>query len=96
MTKRSTFPRAAGGAWYYTEHVRPNQGAGSYEKLVTNTSKEMSCFSDFPMPKNYPQVKRLIYKIKIIIVIINFLNEAGEKFWKSEKLFMFRKNEQPV
>ena len=44
-----------GGTWYYTEHVRPNQGAGSYEKLITNTSKEMSCFSDFPMPEDYPQ-----------------------------------------
>ena len=45
-----------GGTWYYTRDVRPNQGAGSYEKLITNTSKEMSCFSDFPMPEDFPQV----------------------------------------
>ncbi len=49
----------SGGAWYYTEHIRPNQGAGSYDKLVTNTSKEMSCFSDLPMPDHFPQVSIL-------------------------------------
>uniref|UniRef100_A0A8C6T6Z3 Flavin-containing monooxygenase n=1 Tax=Neogobius melanostomus TaxID=47308 RepID=A0A8C6T6Z3_9GOBI len=25
-----------------------------YRSLVTNTSKEMTCFSDFPMPDHYP------------------------------------------
>ena len=25
-----------------------------YRSLVTNTSKEMMCFSDFPMPADYP------------------------------------------
>lgn len=28
--------------------------ASIYRSVITNTSKEMSCFSDFPMPEDFP------------------------------------------
>lgn len=42
--------RDIGGLWRYSE----KEGHSSiYECTVINTSKEMSCFSDFPMPKEF-------------------------------------------
>ncbi|XP_076348263.1 dimethylaniline monooxygenase [N-oxide-forming] 2-like [Tachypleus tridentatus] len=42
-----------GGLWYYRED--DVKGVGSVMKpTVTNTSKEMSAFSDFPPPKDFP------------------------------------------
>ncbi|KAI8514923.1 hypothetical protein Bbelb_075140 [Branchiostoma belcheri] len=43
-----------GGVWYYSDEVRPNQGSAVYRSLITNTSKEMMSFSDFPFPKDTP------------------------------------------
>ncbi|XP_019623448.1 PREDICTED: dimethylaniline monooxygenase [N-oxide-forming] 2-like [Branchiostoma belcheri] len=43
-----------GGVWYYTDQVRPEQGSSVYNSLITNVSKESSCFSDFPYPRDYP------------------------------------------
>nr|XP_006816474.1 PREDICTED: dimethylaniline monooxygenase [N-oxide-forming] 2-like [Saccoglossus kowalevskii] len=43
-----------GGIWYYTEQLRKGQAAATYDSVVTNRSKEMSCFSDFPFPKEWP------------------------------------------
>ncbi|XP_078515357.1 dimethylaniline monooxygenase [N-oxide-forming] 2-like [Lissotriton helveticus] len=42
-----------GGLWKFMEHVEDGR-ASIYKSLVTNTSKEMSCFSDFPMPERFP------------------------------------------
>ena len=39
-----------GGVWAYSDEVREGQGAGIYASLITNVSKELSCFSDFPFP----------------------------------------------
>ncbi|XP_063056499.1 dimethylaniline monooxygenase [N-oxide-forming] 2-like isoform X2 [Engraulis encrasicolus] len=42
-----------GGLWRFKE--QPESGHGSiYRSLVSNTSKEMMCFSDFPMPADFP------------------------------------------
>lgn len=41
---------AIGGLWYFTEEERHSS---VYRSTVINTSKEM-CFSDFPIPKEYP------------------------------------------
>ena len=46
----------AGGIWYYTDHIRPNQGAAGYKELVANDGKELMAFSDFPMPEEYDMV----------------------------------------
>ncbi|KAF5916620.1 hypothetical protein HPG69_005415 [Diceros bicornis minor] len=35
------------------ENVEDGQ-ASIYQSVITNTSKEMSCFSDFPMPEHFP------------------------------------------
>ncbi|KAM6454735.1 flavin-containing monooxygenase 5-like isoform 2-T3 [Liasis olivaceus] len=42
-----------GGLWRFQEHV--TEGHSSiYKSLTTNSSKEMMSFSDFPIPKEYP------------------------------------------
>lgn len=42
-----------GGLWKFKESTEPDQ-ASIYRSLVTNTSKEIMCFSDFPMPAEFP------------------------------------------
>ncbi|XP_034036301.1 dimethylaniline monooxygenase [N-oxide-forming] 2-like isoform X1 [Thalassophryne amazonica] len=42
-----------GGLWKFKESDEPNS-TSIYRSLVTNTSKEIMCFSDFPMPGDYP------------------------------------------
>ncbi|XP_029002027.1 dimethylaniline monooxygenase [N-oxide-forming] 2-like isoform X2 [Betta splendens] len=42
-----------GGLWRFKESPEPERSS-IYRSLVTNTSKEMICFSDFPMPAEYP------------------------------------------
>ncbi|XP_066479049.1 dimethylaniline monooxygenase [N-oxide-forming] 2-like [Tiliqua scincoides] len=42
-----------GGLWRFTEKVEEGR-ASIYYSVITNSSKEMSCFSDFPMPDHFP------------------------------------------
>ncbi|XP_047443406.1 flavin-containing monooxygenase 5-like isoform X2 [Mugil cephalus] len=42
-----------GGLWKFKETLDPERSS-IYRSLVVNTSKEMMCFSDFPMPADYP------------------------------------------
>ncbi|XP_066453385.1 dimethylaniline monooxygenase [N-oxide-forming] 2-like [Eleutherodactylus coqui] len=42
-----------GGLWRYTEMVEDKR-ASLYSCVVTNSSKEMTCFTDFPMPDDFP------------------------------------------
>lgn len=42
-----------GGLWRFIENVEDGR-ASIYQSVITNTSKEMSCFSDFPMPEDFP------------------------------------------
>ncbi|XP_023566027.1 dimethylaniline monooxygenase [N-oxide-forming] 2-like [Octodon degus] len=42
-----------GGLWRFKESVEDGR-ASIYKSVITNTSKEMSCFSDFPMPEDFP------------------------------------------
>ncbi|XP_070549419.1 dimethylaniline monooxygenase [N-oxide-forming] 2-like [Ptychodera flava] len=44
-----------GGVWNYSPELRPGQGSALYDSVVSNTSKEMMTFSDFPYPKENPQ-----------------------------------------
>ena len=41
-----------GGMWKFTEESSTSSSV--YRSTVINTSKEMMCFSDFPMPKEFP------------------------------------------
>uniref|UniRef100_A0A6J0VBZ0 Flavin-containing monooxygenase n=1 Tax=Pogona vitticeps TaxID=103695 RepID=A0A6J0VBZ0_9SAUR len=42
-----------GGLWRFTEKIEERR-ASIYNSVITNTSKEMMCFSDFPMPEHFP------------------------------------------
>ncbi|KAM6217533.1 LOW QUALITY PROTEIN: flavin-containing monooxygenase 5-like [Rhynchocyon petersi] len=42
-----------GGLWRFQEN--PEEGRASiYKSVIINTSKEMMCFSDYPIPDHYP------------------------------------------
>ncbi|KAM4722856.1 flavin-containing monooxygenase 5-like [Rhinophrynus dorsalis] len=42
-----------GGLWRYTD--KPEDGRASiYKSLIINSSKEMMCFSDYPIPEDFP------------------------------------------
>ncbi|NXD82928.1 FMO4 monooxygenase, partial [Halcyon senegalensis] len=42
-----------GGVWRYTDSMDERR-VSVYRSVITNTSKEMSCFSDFPCPEDFP------------------------------------------
>ncbi len=42
-----------GGIWNYTDEVRPNLGS-VHRNTISNLSKAIMCFSDFPIPKEWP------------------------------------------
>ncbi|XP_068448896.1 flavin-containing monooxygenase 5-like [Clinocottus analis] len=42
-----------GGLWKFKENPEPDR-ASIYHSVIINTSKEMMCFSDFPIPAHYP------------------------------------------
>ncbi|NXD51396.1 FMO4 monooxygenase, partial [Corvus moneduloides] len=42
-----------GGIWRYTDSTDDSR-VSVYRSIITNTSKEMSCFSDFPYPEDFP------------------------------------------
>ncbi|XP_022089192.1 dimethylaniline monooxygenase [N-oxide-forming] 5-like [Acanthaster planci] len=43
-----------GGLWYYCDDTERKLKASVYRSTVTNTSKEVTCYSDFPFPKEWP------------------------------------------
>ena len=43
-----------GGLWYYTEDARRDGRVCVSPKTMTNLSKELLAFSDFPMPAEFP------------------------------------------
>ncbi|XP_025111759.1 dimethylaniline monooxygenase [N-oxide-forming] 5-like [Pomacea canaliculata] len=49
-----------GGLWHYTEQVKDGQ-ACVMRSTVINTSKEMMCYSDYPIPKEYPNFMHNTY-----------------------------------
>ncbi|NXR11823.1 FMO4 monooxygenase, partial [Semnornis frantzii] len=42
-----------GGVWHYMDST-DSRRVSVYQSVITNTSKEMSCFSDFPYPEDFP------------------------------------------
>ncbi|KFP86822.1 Dimethylaniline monooxygenase [N-oxide-forming] 4, partial [Apaloderma vittatum] len=42
-----------GGIWRYTDSM-DGRRVSVYRSIISNTSKEMSCFSDFPFPEDFP------------------------------------------
>ncbi|NXW04906.1 FMO1 monooxygenase, partial [Fregetta grallaria] len=45
--------RDIGGLWRYTEYIEAGRPS-LYPSVISNTSKEMSAFSDFPYPEDFP------------------------------------------
>ncbi|XP_066270805.1 flavin-containing monooxygenase 1-like isoform X3 [Branchiostoma lanceolatum] len=43
-----------GGLWHYTDDGGQQHGASMYKSLISNVSREMSCFSDFPFNTDTP------------------------------------------
>ena len=43
-----------GGLWRYTPEERDDGQASVMKSTVINTSKEKMCYSDFPIPDEYP------------------------------------------
>ncbi|KAL5012789.1 hypothetical protein ScPMuIL_011340 [Solemya velum] len=54
-----------GGLWYFTPEIRDGQGCIN-KSTVVNSSKEMMCFSDFPMPQEYPVFIHNTYVMKYL------------------------------
>eukprot|EP00058_Branchiostoma_floridae_P002734 XP_002588222.1 hypothetical protein BRAFLDRAFT_113828 [Branchiostoma floridae] len=52
-----------GGLWNFKEEALPGF-ASVYRSTVINTSKEMMCYSDFPIPKEYPNFMHHSWVIK--------------------------------
>ncbi|XP_030628444.1 dimethylaniline monooxygenase [N-oxide-forming] 5 isoform X2 [Chanos chanos] len=42
-----------GGLWRFKENPEPDR-ASIYHSVIINTSKEMMCYSDFPIPADFP------------------------------------------
>ncbi|KAM4023001.1 dimethylaniline monooxygenase [N-oxide-forming] 2-like [Anomaloglossus baeobatrachus] len=61
-----------GGLWKYTDAVEEDR-ASIYKSVFTNTSKEMMCYSDFPMPEDFPI---FLHHSKIL----EYLNLYAERF----------------
>ncbi|XP_071946883.1 flavin-containing monooxygenase 5-like [Antedon mediterranea] len=55
-----------GGVWVYDEHINRGEASAMYDNLVTNTSKEMMCFSDFSFPEDYPPYLLIHHVIKYL------------------------------
>ncbi|XP_066479177.1 dimethylaniline monooxygenase [N-oxide-forming] 4-like isoform X3 [Tiliqua scincoides] len=61
-----------GGVWQFTE--TPEEGRATvYRSVISNTSKEMSCFSDFPFPADFPNYLRHSK-------LLDYLRMYAEKF----------------
>ena len=66
----------AGGIWNYSPERRPYQGPSAFQNLVTNTARETTTFSDFPIPGHFPQFmshKDLLQYIKSYAKHFNLL-----------------------
>ena len=51
-----------GGLWCYRENDKERDGlACVFKSTVINTSKEMMCYSDFPIPKEFPMYMHNTY-----------------------------------
>ena len=53
-----------GGMWNFTEDCTKTSSV--YRSTVINTSKEMMCFSDFPIPKEFPPFMHNTYVMKYL------------------------------
>ena len=82
-----------GGLWHYRD--TPTDGdPGLYSSCSINTSKEMTCYSDFPIPKEFPNfMHRTHFKKYLDLYAENFGLRKYIKFKVcSNCLFIFPTN----
>ena len=58
-----------GGLWRYQEKLDENGIASVMKSTIINSSKEMSAFSDFPPPAEYPNY---MHNTKMVNLFIDF------------------------
>lgn len=63
-----------GGIWNYCDEVLINRSNCVMKSTITNTSKELTSFSDFPMPKNYPNYLRHTDMLEYLKLYVNKFN----------------------
>lgn len=61
-----------GGLWHYTDDPQDGQ-ACVMKSTVINTSKEMMCYSDFPIPREFPVFMHNKY-------VLRYFNLYAENF----------------
>ena len=54
-----------GGLWNYRENVADDE-ACVMKSTIINTSKEMMCYSDFPIPREYPNFMHNLMFLKYL------------------------------
>ena len=67
-----------GGLWYYTSNAVDGQ-ACVMKSTVINTSKEMMCYSDFLIPKNYANY---MHNTKVL----EYFNLYADHFYLKERI----------
>ncbi|KAL2301755.1 hypothetical protein Nmel_011151 [Mimus melanotis] len=67
-----------GGLWRYTEHIEAGRPS-VYPSLISNTSKEMSAFSDFPFPEHFP-----VFLPNALL--LDYLRRYAERFSLRERI----------
>uniref|UniRef100_A0A2K5F4I9 Flavin-containing monooxygenase n=1 Tax=Aotus nancymaae TaxID=37293 RepID=A0A2K5F4I9_AOTNA len=55
-----------GGLWKFSDHTEEGR-ASIYQSVFTNSSKEMTCFPDFPYPDDYPNYMHHSKKITFLV-----------------------------
>ncbi|XP_037362398.1 flavin-containing monooxygenase 1 [Talpa occidentalis] len=62
-----------GGLWRFTEYVEEGR-ASLYKSVVSNSCKEMSCYSDFPFPEDFPNYVPNSYFLEYLKMYANQFN----------------------
>ena len=63
-----------GGLWRYTPEVRDDGQASVMKSTVINTSKETMCYSDFPIPEDFPN---FMHNTKVMEYFRMYAKEFG-------------------
>lgn len=67
-----------GGLWYYTPEIKEGRSC-VMKSTVSNTSKEMMSYSDFPCPREFPMFMHNTYTLR-------YLHMYADKFRLKERI----------
>ena len=80
-----------GGLWHYTDNVEEGQSC-VMKSTVINTSKEMMCYSDFPIPQEYPPFMHNKYVDKYFNLYANQFKLRDRTKFSTEVLILTSNN----